>query len=502
MSTVSVRGKFIEQHGLWSPAQAEAAEQVKAAVEERGLETIRVSWPDQHGLLRGKSLTRRGFYSALENGTEITMAPFFFDTANAIVFNPFIAGGGFGIPALSGSPNVIMVPDPLTFQILPWAPNTGWLLADLYMRSGTPFPFAPRTILRTALERLRSAGYEFIAGLEIEWYLTKIIDPMLEPTQLGAPGSPADPPRVLPVAHGYNYLLENHLDEIDEVVQPLRRDLEAVGLPVRTIDDEWAPSQIETTFDVLPGLAAADATVLFRNATKQFCRRRGYLASFMCNPAIPGFYSSGWHLHSSLARVADGQNAFVPRDGSEVLPEVGRQVVGGLLEHACAASVFTTPTVNGYRRRRPYSLAPDRATWGFDNRAAMIRVLGGPGDPTSHIENRVGEPAANPYLYIASQVVASLDGIENRTDPGPMSDEPYAALERPTLPTTLAEALDVLKADSFYRKQFGDQFIDYLVTMKGSEVARFQQSLGDGADKSQLPEQVTEWEHREYFELF
>lgn len=175
--------------------------------------------------------------------------------------------------------------------------------------------------------------------------------------------------------------------------------------------------------------------------------------------------------------------------------------MGGTLAHGAAASVFTTPTVNGYRRRRPYSLAPDRLAWGQDNRAAMVRVISAPGDPASHVENRVGDSAANPYHYVAAQVVCGLDGITNKTDPGPISDDPYAA-DVPQLPTSLADAIDVLESDAFFRRTFGDGFVDYLVAMKRSEVNRYQAWLEENPDESSYVNGVTDWEHREYFELF
>lgn len=491
---------FAAEHGLRTEAQLDAADRLQARIDELGLEVVRMSWPDQHGLLRGKTYTAAAFSKALRDGAEITMAPFFFDTADAIVFNPFSVGGGFDIPELSGSPNVIMLPDPDTFRVLPWAPETGWVLCDLYMRDGSPFPFAPRQILRTALDQVRTAGYDLVAGIEMEWYITKVIDDSLGSGDLGGPGSPGKPPEVAPLARGYSYLLEAHLDEIDHVLRPLRKDLLALGLPLRSLEDEWAPSQVETTFDVQDALAAADAAVLFRSAVKQSCRRNGYLATFMCTPGVPGFFASGWHLHTSMTDLATKRNAMVPERG-EPLSKLGQTYVGGILEHAIAASTFTTPTINGYRRRKPYSLAPDRVTWGFDNRAAMVRVMSAPGDEASHIENRVGEPAANPYLYIASQAVAGLDGITNKTDPGPMSEDPYAA-DRATLPTSLAEAVEALDGDDFFRRAFGDAFVDYMVTMKRSEVTRYQAYLDQQPDPEQHAAGVTDWEHREYFELF
>src|SRR5207248_4126073 len=123
---------------------------------------------------------------------------------------------------------------------------------------------------------------------------------------------------------------------------------------------------------------------------------------------------------------------------------LGRNFLAGLLAHARAAAAFSTPTINGYKRYRSYTLAPDRVIWGRDNRGAMIRVLGGPGDPGTRLENRIGEPAANPYLYMASQIVTGLDGMERMLEPGPSADTPYEA-QAPQLPKSLDEALRALR---------------------------------------------------------
>jgi glutamine synthetase len=228
--------------------------------------------------------------------------------------------------------------------------------------------------------------------------------------------------------------------------------------------------------------------VLFRSAVKQTCRRHGLHATFMCRPRVPNVMSSGWHLHQSLKDRKSGANAFMPDRQGELLSDVGRHFLAGLLKHARASAVFTTPTLNGYKRFRSHSLAPDRAVWGHDNRGVMIRVLGGPGDAASRLENRVGEPAANPYLYMASQIFAGLDGIERRLDPGPSADAPYDT-NAELLPKSLAEATAALRQDAFFREKLGTGFVDYLLTIKDAEVARFQA-------------EVTDWEHREYFEMF
>ena len=494
---------FIERHGLWTDEQKEAVRRIKAEIETRGLETIRVSVADQHGILRSKTLTVRSFMSTLRNGVDFITAPFAFDTANSIVFNPFEAGGGFGHHQMSGAPDAILVPDPLTFRVLPWASGTGWILGDLYFDSGEPLPYAPRNVMRKALGELEQAGFEYFAGLEVEWYLTKLEDPMLEPEHLGSPGIPPTPPRVRAVSHGFQYLLESHLDEVDPIIQILRKNLEGAGLPLRTMEDEWGPGQQEFTFDPFPGLAAADAMVFFRTATKQICRRHGYHATFMCKPNIPNFYASGWHLHESLLYQATGENAFVSTDAEHPLSQVGLHFVGGILAHANAACVFTTPTINGYKRVKPYSLAPDRVTWGIENRGAMVRVQGGVNDPATHVENRVGEPAANPYLYMASQIVSGLDGMRQKIDPGPPSEVPYAATDRPSLPKTLMEAVNALKQDTLFREKFGNTFLDFIITLKEFEANRFLTYLeSTGMKLEDTLDVVTDWEHREYFDLF
>jgi glutamine synthetase len=224
--------------------------------------------------------------------------------------------------------------------------------------------------------------------------------------------------------------------------------------------------------------------VLFRNAVKQVCRRHGYHATFMCRPRIPNVMSSGWHLHQSLQ--ADGRNVFMGE--KEDLSAVGKRWLAGLLAHARGASVFSTPTLNGYKRFRSYSLAPDRAIWGKENRGAMLRVVGAPGDPATRIENRVGEPAANPYLYFASQVHSGLDGLKNDLPLPPSADTPYET-KAPLLPQTLAEAVQALKDDAGLRAAFGASFVDYFLKIKEAEIARFNL-------------EVSEWEHREYFDLF
>lgn len=485
MSGKATSLSFVARHRLWSEEQKEAAVRLRRIVEERGLDTIRLSFPDQHGILRGKTLIAGEALRTLENGCTITTTMLAKDTSHRTVFPVFTVGGGFGMTEMQGAADVLMIPDPTTFRVLPWAPTTGWILCDVHFADGRPVPFATRGLYKSVLNTLAQRGYDFMAGLEVEFHVFKVNDPKMQPAHAGQPG---EPPDVSLLSHGYQYLTEQRYDQMEPVLELIRRDVVALGLPLRSIEVEFGPSQCEFTFAPSVGLAPADSMVLFRSAVKQICHRHGYHATFMCRPRIPNVVSSGWHLHQSLVSRADGRNAFMSDDEGEFLSDFGKGYLGGLLGHARASTVFTTPTINGYKRYRSYSLAPDRAIWGQDNRGVMIRALGGPKDPATRFENRVGEPAANPYLYMASQILSGLDGVDRAIDPGPSADTPYET-KASLLPKSLREAVFALHDDPFFRSAMGAEFIDYYVHIKNAEIERFQA-------------EVTEWEQREYFEMF
>jgi len=376
-----------------------------------------------------------------------------------------------------------MIADPTTFRVLPWAPRTGWMLCDMYFGNGRPVPFSTRNLYRRALTKLADTGFDYCVGLEVEFHIFKLDNPRLQPEDATWPG---EAPQVSLLSQGYAYLTETRFDQMEPVLETVRRDVVALGLPLRSIEVELGPSQCEFTFDPQVGVVPADSMILFRSAVKQICRRQGYHASFMCRPKVANTLSSGWHLHQSLIDRRTNANAFASQE-KELLSRTGRNFMAGLLSHGRAAAAFSTPTINGYKRYRSYSLAPDRVTWGRDNRGVMIRVLGGAGD-AARLENRVGEPAANPYLYMASQIFAGLDGMERMLEPGPPADTPYEAQALP-LPKNLDEALRALRNDNCLADGFGRNFIDYYLRIKEAEITRYQS-------------EVTEWEQREYFELF
>ncbi len=476
---------IVTRFELLDDAQRKRCADVIAQIKTDQLEVIRLVFADQHGVLRGKTLVADAAIQAFDSGCTLTSTLLAKDTSHRTVYDVWSSGGGFGMPEMEGASDVVMIPDPATFRVLPWAHKTGWILCDLVFPDGGPVPFSTRTLAQNAVGELHSRGFDYLTGLEVECHIFKLEDPKLKPHQSGQPG---EAPDVSLLAHGFQYLTESRMDELDPVLEIIRSNILQLGLPLRSIEVEFGPSQCEFTLHPAKGIGTADDMVLFRSAVKQICQRHGYHATFMCRPALPNVFSSGWHLHQCLLDSKTGDNHFMPEDKDELLSTVGRQYVAGLIEHADAACVFTTPTINGYKRYRPFTLAPDRALWGRDNRGAMLRVIGGPGNTGTRIENRVGEPTANPYLYLASQIHAGLDGIDRALTPATPADSPYTT-DAPKLPGSLLDAVDALKTSEMYRRAMGDTFVDYITHIKRAEISRFMS-------------EVTDWEQREYFSLF
>jgi len=480
------RTNFAETYGLGEPDQEKYIQEVQKQIDKHNLEVVRLSFPDQHGILRGKSIVPEEVPQAIRNGCTCVTTLLAKDTSHKTVFPVFQEGGGLNLTEMSNAGDFIMLPLPHTFKILPWAPKIGWMLCDIYFSNGETIPFSTRSILKNQLQRLEKKKMGYLVGLEVEFHVYKLKDPMLNPADATQPPTP---PEVELLAHGFNYLTELRLDEFEEVLGLIRSNLKGLNLPLRSFEVEFGPSQFEITFQPMPALEASDKMMLFKNAVKQICRRHGYHATFMCRPGLENSFSSGWHLHQSLYSLKDGGNALAPKSSKEELSKVGANFLAGLLEHAKASNLFTTPTINGYKRYKPNSLAPNRIVWGKDNKGAMLRLVGaGTNDPATRIENRVGEPAANPYLYMASQLVSGIDGIDKKLSPPAPTEDPYTA-EAELLPKTILEAAEELSKSSLYREVLGDQFIDYILAIKYAEIERFFS-------------EVTDWEHKEYFEIF
>ena len=496
--------RLIEHTDLATDDRTDRVGHVVSEIEGRGLHSIRLAFADVHGVLRGKTIRADLVADAFTDGVGITSALLMKDTGQNNVYPVWAAGGGLDQPWMTGAGDMMMVPDPSTFRVLPWAAGTGWLLCDLVTPDGAAIEFSTRRLCAMLDREMRSTGRRLVAGLEVEFHLFH--------REAGsgstAPNSttPTGPrsAHLSPIHPGWMYLGENRFDTIEPLLEPLRSNLTALGLPPRSLEIELGPGQVEMTFSPGGALEVADQALLLRAAVNQIARRHGLLATFMSRPHVPGSFTSGWHLHQSLVDGDDGTNLFAlppgapsgapsgaplgPTSGSP-LADSGRHYLAGLLGNAAESCLLTTPTVTGYKRYRADSLAPLRASWGSQNRGAMLRIIGRSGDPATRIENRVGDPAANPYLYLTSQMVSGRLGLDAKEEPPPSADSPYGEEAGPRLPTYLGQAIDRFDGSAVYRTALGDPFVDYLVGIKRAEWNRFLST-------------VTDWEHEEYMELF
>ncbi len=193
-SSLGLKG-FIKQHNLWNKKQQEAARELKQRLKKEQIENVRVVYCDQHGLTRGKLLPVKQFLLTLENGLACVHALFAMDSANNIFLPVFSNDGGFGNEEMGGAGDMISVPDPTTFRMLPWLEKTGWVISDLYLKSGKAMPFSPRKILCDQLNHLYNKGYNLLVGLEVEFHVFKIEDPQLN---MEAATQPPVPPTVSP----------------------------------------------------------------------------------------------------------------------------------------------------------------------------------------------------------------------------------------------------------------------------------------------------------------
>jgi len=480
--------------GVHDAARQAACAGLLQRVQDEGIERLRIAWGDLHGTFRGKTLVCGGDGGALpevlESGIGMVSTSMLKDTADRTAFAVFEPGALDSLPGFGAANNVVLLPDPSTFTVLPWAPGTAWLRAEPYFGDGTAVAVDPRRVLQRALGELAAAGFGLRCGLEVEFHIYRITEAMQVPD---AAAWPPEPPTVALIHPGYQLLSEGWADLCDEPLAIVQRTALGLGLPLRSLEVELGPSQVEAVFAPTDALTAADQMLLFRNAVRQALRRAGYHASFVCRPPFAGAIASGWHLHQSLVD-AQGGNAMCcdaargdAHGALQVLSPAGAQWLGGLLAHAAGMAALCAPTVTGYSRYQGSLMAPQAALWGRDNRGAMLRVIGGPGEAGTRIENRLGEPMANPYLCIAAQIFAGLDGLARGLDPGPATSAPYAASATP-LPASLGAALQALAADAVLQRGLGAPMALVFQAVKQQELRRHAQA-----------EDKALWERREYF---
>ncbi|HET8653956.1 MAG TPA: glutamine synthetase family protein [Longimicrobiaceae bacterium] len=349
-------------------------------------------------------------------------------------------------------------PEPSTLRVFPWGgerARVARLMCDVHKADGMRFEGDPRHVLRRAVDALAARGWEARIGAQIEFFLFE-------------PGGSA------PVAaDGGGYFGVSPLDRGEVVSRDVLAALLALGVGVSEIHHEMAAGQHEITLLPDAALRAADTLQLVGHVVRTVALRHGLRASFMPKPVF-GRNGSGLHVSQSL--LEEGRNLFADPDAREGLSETLRYYVGGLLAHARGFCAITNPLVNSYKRLVPGFEAPVNVSWALHNRASLVRVPATRG-PETACELRLPDPAANPYLALAVQLAAGLDGIARETDPGDPTNKDLAAMtarERrrlriPDLPRDLGEALDEMERDRVVRAALGEHVYSAFMASKRAE---------------------------------
>jgi glutamine synthetase len=431
---------------------ADNRDYVLRTAKERGVRYVRMWFVDVLGLLKSVAIPVSELESALEDGIGID-------------------GSSLEGTARLAERDVIAIPDPTTFQLLPWRPEgaTARMFCDVVLPGHNPFPGDSRHALRRVLARAAELGYTFLVGCEVEFF---VFD---KPTAEG-------PPR--PLDDGA-YLDQTTLDVGSDFRRRTIEYLEQMGVPIKSSHHEDGPSQHEIDLQHMDALSMADAVTTFRVTVKEAARELGAYASFMPQP-LEGRPGSGMHVHMSLFS-AEG-NVFHSDDPAEPLSDVGRAFLAGVLAHGREIAAVTNQWVNSYKRLAVGHEAPQHVGWTRHGRSGLVRVPSGrPGrESAARIELRSPDPACNPYLTFAIVLAAGLRGIERGYELGPEDDEPPATAV--PLPEDLREATDLFEASELARETFGDRLCEWYVRNKRREWTEYRQT-------------VSAFEHRRYLGL-
>ena len=479
--TQKIANGFLASKGLLVESAITAAAQIVHDAKSKQIETVRVVFADQHGILRGKTITTHALPSIFTSGIRVPSTLLLKDVAHRTVFPVWSESGD---APMQGASDVLLIPQPSTFRMIPYSPHSAIIHANVAYTDGKPVSFSSRNVLSKAVECLSEFGYTAIMGLEVEFNVFAVTDPALAHIDTTMP---ARPPETRALNQGYQYLTETRYGECEGILDKIRRAAQDMGMPVRSVEIEMGPSQFEFTFDPADPLTIADMAVNFRTLVKEVCQREGLLASFMAKPKLPNVAANGWHIHQSIRDNKSGQNAFVSNE-DRTPSKAASEWIAGLIANAPASCLLTSPTVNSYKRFAPYQLAPNKIGWGVDNRGAMIRALFDSDDATSRLENRVADSSANPYFALASQLLSGLDGLSRQLSPPEPMSSPYDA-DTALLPRSLGDAIDAFESSDLYRQYLGDEFADYLIHLKREEWDRYLMAVSD-------------WEQSEYFTAF
>ncbi len=362
--------------------------------------------------------------------------------------------------------DMVAMPDPATFRILPWRPTErreARIICDIYRPGGQPFEGDPRYILKKVLKEAADLGFTYNTGPELEFFLFKTEDEYQVRKETHDTGG---------------YFDYSPLDRASDIRRAATFNLQAMGLDVEMSHHEVAPGQHEIDFKFSDALTTADNVITYKNALKATALNHGLYATFMPKP-IFGENGSGMHVHQSLFHTKTGRNAFFDSDDQYKLSDVAYHFIGGQLQHARAMSAILAPLVNSYKRLVVGYEAPVYICWGRRNRSALIRVPEYfPGmERATRAELRCPDPSCNPYLAFAIMLKAGLDGIRHKVQPpDPVEEDVYDFDDRKladfyiqTLPSSLEEALNEFKACSLTKETLGDYTYNVYLTAKQKE---------------------------------
>ncbi len=378
--------------------------------------------------------------------------------------------------------DMYLYPDLSTWMVFPWGSEHGKvarIICEVYSNDRKPFVGDPRNNLIRVLQEMKDAGFtDFNIGPEPEFFLLKLDENGKPTTNLNDKGSYFD---LAPVDLGENCRRDIVLE------------LENMGFDVEASHHEVAPGQHEIDFKYADALTAADNIQTFKLVVKTVARKYNLHATFMPKP-MDGINGSGMHLNMSLFNKEG--NAFYDEKGDLQLSQNAYWFLGGLLKHARSYTAVCNPIVNSYKRLVPGYEAPVYVAWSGSNRSPLIRVPSSKGLST-RFEVRSVDPAANPYLAIASVLEAGLDGIRNKIEPEDSVDRNIYRMniqERneehiTDLPSTLHNALKEFQNDDVMRKALGDHIFQSFLEAKKLEWASYRQ-------------EVTQWERDQYLEMF
>ncbi|MEW5956559.1 MAG: glutamine synthetase family protein [Chloroflexota bacterium] len=444
---------------------------IEKQITEAGIEFVRFEQTDTHGIARSKTVPARHFRRFAEYGLNFLLGQLGFDVQAGVA-------GGTGYLEELGFPDSLLKPDLDTFQILPWADKTARILCEPYYLDGRPAMAAPRLVVKKLLDELAALGYRLYSGFEYEFY---VVD-----------AATRQPP--FPGIQIFTTLRNNFNEDF---VYQILRQMTAVGVDIITANAEYGPGQLEINFAPAWNITAADNAFTFKNGVKEIAQRKGMMASFMTKPHI-NQSASGCHYHQSLWQ--DGKNAFVDAASPDRLSAVARHFLAGQLAHTPALCALAAPTINCPKRFKLYSFAPTNATWGFENRTTGFRVKA-TGDERTHLENRLGGGASNPYLFMAACLAAGLDGLKNKPElPPAVGSIAYGLKNVTDLPTQLDAALAALEQDTVMTDMLGAEFVKLFVAVKRHEINKAKTVIDDYGTPD-FNQRVDDWERDEYFEF-